>query len=384
MKRPHGDGSIQKRGENSWRLRYYVGDVRHALTFRGTRKEAAEKLRSLLADADKGTHVAPDKVTLRDWAAQWIGLKAAERQHKTVARYEDLLAKHVLPKLGERPIQQIKPIEIQLLYAELEMADRTKHHIATVLKACLQAAVDIGKVLQTNPAAAIKKPSAEDSDIGIALEQEKIAALVEGFRGSTLFDLTFLVAFTGMRREEVLALRWSDFDPAAKTLKIERALTYTPKHGLEFKVPKSKRSRRTVTIDDTLVALLLRMREPYQRMVAGAPDGADVDLSLVRIPDDWLVFPAPAGEPHQPRHLDAVTKQFTKRAKKILGFKFRLHDLRVSHETWLLDQGTPVHVVAKRCGHDPALLLKVYAKRTQKSDESAAETIGLMTKGLTI
>ena len=63
----------------------------------------------------------------------------------------------------------------------------------------------------------------------------------------------------------------------------------------------------------------------------------------------------------------------TKRAKKVLGFNFRLHDLRVSHETWLLDQGTPVHVVAKRCGHDPAVLLRIYAKRTQKSDESAAE-----------
>jgi integrase len=385
MKRSHGDGSIQRRGENSWRLRYYDQEGnRQAITFRGTKKEASEKLRNLLGDVDKGTHVAPAKVTLNDWAAQWITLKAAERQWKTVARYEDLLAKHVLPKLGERPIQQIKPIEIQLLYAELDMADRTKHHIATVLRACLQAAVDIGKLLQVNPAATIKKPSAEDSDIGIALEQEKIAALVEGFRGSTLFDLTFLVAFTGVRREEALALRWSDFDPSAKTLRIERALGYTPKFGLQFKVPKSKRSRRTVTIDDTLVALLRRMRERYQRIVVGAPDGAEIDLSLVRVPDDWLVFPAPGGEPHEPRHLDAVTKQFTKRARKILGFNFRLHDLRVSHETWLLDQGTPVHVVAKRCGHDPALLLKVYAKRTQKSDESAAETIGLMTKGINI
>jgi integrase len=383
-KRSSGNGSIQKRGENSWRLRYYVGNVRHEITFRGTKKEAAEKLRSQLADADKGAHVAPAKKTLAEWADEWIALKAAECQHRTVFRYQDLLKKHVLPKLGERPIQQIKPIEIQLLYAEINLAPRTKHHIGTVLKACLQAAVDIGKLLQVNPAAAVKKPSAEDSDIGIAIEQDKIAALVEGFHGSTLADLVFLVAFTGMRREEALALRWSDFDPAAKMLKVEQALTYSKKYGLEFKVPKSKRSRRTVTIDDTLVALLLRRRERYQRVVAGAPDGADVDLSLVRVPDDWLVFPAPDGQPNEPRHLDAVTKQFTKRAKKILGFNFRLHDLRVSHETWLLDQGTPIHVVAKRCGHDPALLLKVYAKRTQKSDESAAETIGQMTKGLTI
>jgi hypothetical protein len=88
-KRSHGDGSIQKRGENSWRLRYYVGDVRHSLTFRGTRKQAADKLRGLLADAGKGVHVVPDKKTLSQWADDWIALKTAERQHKTVARYED-------------------------------------------------------------------------------------------------------------------------------------------------------------------------------------------------------------------------------------------------------------------------------------------------------
>jgi hypothetical protein len=97
-----------------------------------------------------------------------------------------------------------------------------------------------------------------------------------------------------------------------------------------------------------LVALLTKMRERYQRVVAGAPDGVDVDLTLVRVPDDWLIFPAPDGDMNAPRHPDSITKQFTKRAAKILGFSIRLHDLRVSHGTWLLDQGVPVHVVAKK------------------------------------
>jgi integrase len=73
-----------------------------------------------------------------------------------------------------------------------------------------------------------------------------------------------------------------------------------------------------------------------------------------------------------------------KRAKKILGFGIRLHDLRGSHGTWLLDHGEPVHVVAKRLGQDPSVLLRHYAKRTQRGDEKAAETIGQMTKGLSI
>jgi integrase len=60
---------------------------------------------------------------------------------------------------------------------------------------------------------------------------------------------------------------------------------------------------------------------------------------------------------------------------------FRFHDLRGSHETLLLDKGIPVHVVAAHCGHDPAMLLRTYAKRTKKADTSAAEIIGALSKG---
>ena len=71
-----------------------------------------------------------------------------------------------------------------------------------------------------------------------------------------------------------------------------------------------------------------------------------------------------------------------RKARK-LGFpKLRFHDLRGSHETILLDQGVPVHVVAARCGHDPAILLRTYAKSTRKADTSAAAVIGSLSKGI--
>lgn len=66
-----------------------------------------------------------------------------------------------------------------------------------------------------------------------------------------------------------------------------------------------------------------------------------------------------------------------------LGFKgMRVHDLRGAHETALLDAGTPVHVVAARCGHDPAVLLRAYAKWTRKADTSAADAIAVLSKGV--
>lgn len=64
------------------------------------------------------------------------------------------------------------------------------------------------------------------------------------------------------------------------------------------------------------------------------------------------------------------------------AFELRLHDLRGTHETLLLDAGVPVHVVAARCGHDPAVLLRSYAKRTRKADRSAAGVIGSISKGV--
>jgi integrase len=124
-KRSHGDCGIDQRGEDIYRLRYRVAGQRFAKTFHGTMTEARKELRRLQKSGDDGQHVDPAKKTLREWADEWIKLKTAERRAKTVARYAELLARHVLPKLGDRQLQQIKPIEIQLLYAELsELAPR--------------------------------------------------------------------------------------------------------------------------------------------------------------------------------------------------------------------------------------------------------------------
>ena len=195
-----------------------------------------------------------------------------------------------------------------------------------------------------------------------------------------MYPIVAVAAFTGARRNEILALRWADFDQTNKTLRIERALDET-KVGLAFKAPKTKRGIRTITIDDDLIALLKAERERHLRIMSGVPDGVAVDLSLVKLPDGALIFPSPSGLT-KPRDPHAVTRGFVRRARD-LGFpRLRFHDLRGTHETLLLDAGVPVHVVAARCGHDPAVLLRSYAKRTRKADTSAAAVIGALSKGI--
>jgi integrase len=212
--------------------------------------------------------------------------------------------------------------------------------------------------------------------------------VVAGFKGSVLFPLVYVAAFAGPRRNENLGLRHTDLNVTAKTLRIERAVERTRKHGLQLKEPKREQHKRTITIDDDLIEVLLTERGRHLRIAAGVPDGIEVDLSLIKLPDDALIFPNPP-EPGESfsftklRNPDNTTKECARRCRD-LGFPTMrpFQDLRGAHETALLDRGVPVHVVAARCGHDPAVLLRNYAKRTRKADTSAAAEISALSKGV--
>jgi len=290
--------------------------------------------------------------------------------------------------LGAVKLQKLHATDIDKLYLSLEdkIAPRTARHVHSVLNACLSAAVRTAKLARNPMLSITRTPSPGESDHGIALDDSQLVKLVQGFKGSALFPIVSTAAFTGARRNEILALRWSDLDVEKKRLRIERALEETKVHGVRIKGPKKESNKRTITIDDDLLALLVSERDKHLRIKAGIPDGVAVDLSLVKLPEGALMFPNPSAladgtflTPRGPRH---VTKEFARRAKK-LGFdKLRLHDLRGTHETLLLDRNVPVHVVAERCGHDPAVLLRNYAKRTAKADSNAASVIGSISKGI--
>ena len=226
----------------------------------------------------------PDRITLAAWAEHWLKLGAPGQRRQQVGarsleRYEQIMRTHVLPVLGPYRLQQLQSTDIDKLYLGLEgkMAPRTARSVHTTLGACLGAAVRSGK-LKINPMARIMKtPAAGESDHGVALDDAELRKLVQGFKGSSLYTLVNVAAFTGARRNEILALRWSDFDPQRKELRIERALEKTKAHGLRFKGPKRESHKRTIIIDDDFCALLLSLKEKHQRIIAGVPDGAKVD-----------------------------------------------------------------------------------------------------------
>jgi len=188
-----------------------------------------------------------------------------------------------------------------------------------------------------------------------------------GFKPSqTMYLPVALAAATGVRRNELLAFRWTDLDVEKKTIKVERAWENTDKYGLS----------------------LIEEKKRHQRIMAGVPDGADVDLSLIALPPTSLVFPASseAGEDFdfaKPRNPRAFSKVFARRAERIGFGRIRFHDLRGIHATALLDAGIPPHTVAQRIGDDPTTVLRNYVKRrrSKAANESVVSAITTIASG---
>ena len=123
-RRGHGDGAVDQRGPDVWRVRYRVAGKRFTRTIKGTRREAQQELRRLLRTADTGSHVAPGKITLEEWVEQWLAMGAPGRKRQEVGRrslvrYRQLLA-HVVSALGHRPLQQLRAAEIDAFYVALQ------------------------------------------------------------------------------------------------------------------------------------------------------------------------------------------------------------------------------------------------------------------------
>jgi integrase len=396
-KRSHGDGGIDTRGENVHRLRYRVNGKRHTKTFHGSLTEARKEIRALVRSGDTGEHVDPNKLTVGEWIDQWIatggrGRRRERVSERTLERYRDLLNVHVKPVVGPRRLQQLQPQEIDKLYSGMAeaatIAPRTQHHVHVVLSSCLATATRKGLIV-SNPMLRVEQvPSvrpgpisgadddAEQDDIGEGLTDAELTTLISGFRSSTIFPIVALAAATGARRNEILALRWSDLDTDKKTLRIERAWEPTKKYGLRLKPPKTARGLRTIDLDPETVSVLLGVKETLQRLAAGIPDGSGVNPSLVKLPDMALMFPNPPEASADvsfttPRIPRSVTQAFARRAETIGFGRIRLHDLRGIHSTALLDLGIPVHTVAQRIGDDPATLLRSYTKRKRSKAADA-------------
>ena len=348
-------GHIRRRGKASWELKYELpadpvtGKRRSKYeSFKGTKKEASKRLNQLLYERDNGTYIEPNKVTVGEFLNQYL-LDHAQNTvgAKTFERYSEIVEKHLSPALGTLNLKQLSPLHIQNYMSEAMKSGRrngkgglsaqtVKHHYR-VLHAALEKAIK-WRLIPVNPARAVDAPKPEHKEMVILTKME-LATLLKAIQSSKYHMLIFLTAYTGLRRGEVCALRWSDINLENCVLTVNQSLERTKEGGLRFKEPKTKRGHRNITLPKTIVQSLRkhRLEQDQERLKLGL--GRD---------NKSLVFANPDGSAIDPRN---VTCRFKEIVKGLDITKISFHGLRHTHISHMLMDGVHVKVVSERAGH---------------------------------
>jgi integrase len=286
---------------------------------------------------------------------------------KTAERWSEVIRNQIAPRIGRMPVQKLKAIHLATLYADLlregkgneGLAPRTVGHVHRLLHRALGHAAEWA-VTQSNVAALVSPPKVDDVELEI-LDQPQIQAILDGLAGKPLRIIVETALATGMRRGELLALRWKDVDLDAGKLRVEQSLEQT-KAGLKFKEPKTKRGRRSIALPAFLVTNLRAHRKAQQEQ--------RMALGLGRPGDDALVFPNMDGGPRRP---DGLTMEWG-RARKALGVTVSLHAFRHTHASTLIKSGMDILTISRRLGHSkPSVTLDVYGHLFPNTDAVAAQ-----------
>src|SRR5215472_13885771 len=320
-------GHIRERSPGHWAI---ILDAKDPITgerkrrwhsFKGTKRQAQVRCAELVAELQSGTSVDPSKITVveflerfdRDWAALHVSIRSRDRYRFALD--------HVRRHLGDRTLQKVHPADIAALYASLTregLAPRTTRMVHTALHRALGQAKNWG-ILRDNPADIAKPPKAPNRETTM-LQPDQAAALLERLRGKPIYLLASLALGTGMRRNELLGLRWGDVDLDAGRLTIEQALEQTATHGIRIKAPKTRHGRRTVSLPAHLVTELRQHWRSQQEQRLG--------IGLGKAPETAPVFATADGGHLSP---NAITKAWPVAMAAIGMPAVTLHSLRHTH-----------------------------------------------------
>lgn len=373
-------GSVYKRGKVWWlsvtlgydekgkRNRHQQGGFR-------TRKDAEHALSEVLHRVGDGTHVETSKLTVaRYLSAEWLPAIKPTVRPSTFESYRMLIDKHVAPALGGTRLQALTPARLNGFYADLlsdgrkdgrgGLAPKTVRNVHVTLRKALGDAVK-WNLLARNPAQFADPPKMRDAgDREMKTwTADELRAFLDLAAGDRLYPAFLLAASTGMRRGEVLGLRWIDVDLDAARLSVRQTLLSVD-YKLSFSSPKSAKGRRSIALDKGTVAALRAWKKAQleERFAIGS-----------NYSDNGLVFPRVDGNPLHP---DLFSQSFDRLVARADVPRIRLHDLRHTHATLALQAGVHPKVVSERLGHSTvSLTLDVYSHAVPAMEADAAERI---------
>ena len=343
-----------------------------------TRREAEVVRAKLATDLHSGSYVTPGRLTLAEWTREsWLPMTETRVKPTTFDSYRRNLEAHVLPALGTKPLQTLTPLMLTGLYGQLATASdgrrplspKTISYIHATIHKVLEDALDAGLVSR-NVADRAKppRPSRRSANEIQSWDAHELAQFLHRIRSTRLEAVWRLAAMTGMRRGEILGLRWGDVDLDRARLAVRHAVVAVAYKTIES-TPKSHNAR-VIDLDCETVELLRNHRSRQQD--EHAEWGADyVDNKLVVCKEN--------GEPIHPHTFSQAFERLVARA----GLRrIRLHDLRHTHATLALKAGVPVKVVSERLGHEsPAFTLKQYAHVLPGMQAEAARSVAALVAG---
>lgn len=378
--RPKG----QSTNPQTWHLffdlpRDGAGRQRKCVTFYGGTRAADKELSRLITEASSGGILPTNKTTVEQYLSGWLERRASDGLSPvTLQTWGYLATAYIYPHIGKLSLAKLSEARVEALYVTLRTTGRRKgsggisprsvQHVHRLLSEVMKSAVRV-KLIPSNPCEPVA-PRMEEEQRSVT-EVQRIQALLRGgglqrllnaTEGTWLHVPVLLALFLGLRRGEVLGLRWEDVDLKAGTLRVEQTLQCLRGSGLVFKAPKSKTGRRTVGIPDFLGDELRKLKgvQAAHRLQMG-PEWQDAGLVIQK--DD-------TGGPRLP---DNLTHGFAKVAERIGMGELHFHDLRHGNATLLKLSGVSTKVISARLGHsDTQITRDLYEHVMPEQDTEAA------------
>ena len=374
-KRANGEGNIRKRKDGRWEGRYTAGHdpvtgkqiIKNVLG--KTQAEVKEKLKKALVEAGQVDFAKSGKYTVVTWMDEWFEnvakIKVRPSSHQTYKGYID---NHIKPNIGNIPLEKLTTMDLQKFYRKLltksrverieskeqpkGLSAKTVRNINQVISSAMDLAVE-QKIILANPTNACELPKVEHQEMQ-TIPAEQLQAFLDEARATGVYEMYYIELATGLRRGELLGLKWSDIDWKNGIIKVRRQVARVDGQIVEAPL-KTKNSYRAVTISPQAIEVLKQQKAKTKEL------------------KEPYIFPSPNGGPISPDSVNNMLKRVLERA----GIpKVRFHDLRHTFATIALQNGVDIKTVSGMLGHFSAgFTLDTYAHVTTSAQKEAAQTM---------